>query len=324
LARVASASHPPADQAGGHRRDLSELVYLLHVAATLNRRWHEKHLIVDGQRAILGGMNVADEYLFGGDPAHPEPIVVMGVARPAWRDTDVLIEGPAAADAYQAFARNWLTLTGETLPPPNPPAVPADGDAYVQIVQHRPGEDGDHHTAAVLIEALATLKAGQRALISNAYFLPTAALTHYRQALVRAARRGVDVRVLTNSRESTDEAAICDAAVYPCRELVAAGVKLFERTSTRTMHQKVAVLGGNTCLIGSWNSDNRSETFNSEVMAVICSEALARQMEAQFEADCRVDGPKPCARPILAAQLEHHPPAEAWRSLWAALQAELL
>ncbi|HEX7839251.1 MAG TPA: phosphatidylserine/phosphatidylglycerophosphate/cardiolipin synthase family protein, partial [Kofleriaceae bacterium] len=281
------------------------------------------YLVADGQRAILGGMNVADEYLFGGDPAHPEPIVDVGVARPAWRDTDVLIEGPAAADAYQAFARNWLTLTGEVLPPP-PPAMPVAGDAHVQIVQHRPGEDGDHHTAAVLIEALATLEAGQRALISSAYFLPTAALTQYRHALACAARRGVDVRVLTNSRESTDEPAICDAAVYPCRELVAAGVKLFERTTARTMHQKVAVLGGNTCIVGSWNSDNRSETFNSEVMAVICSEELARQMEAQFEADCCVDGAEPCARPILAAQLEHHSHAEAWRSLWAALQAELL
>src|SRR3990167_2741774 len=69
--------------------------------ARYNRRWHEKYLIADCQKAILGGMNTADEYLQGGLDA---TVMVGGMGRLAWRDTDIFIEGEGAWDASENFA----------------------------------------------------------------------------------------------------------------------------------------------------------------------------------------------------------------------------
>ena len=64
-------------------------------ADLLRNRMHEKLLVVDGDKLLMGGMNVADDYLQG------------GVTRKGWHDTDVLIEGPAAAEAQKVFLKVW-------------------------------------------------------------------------------------------------------------------------------------------------------------------------------------------------------------------------
>lgn len=61
----------------------------------LRNRMHEKLLVVDGEKLLMGGMNVADDYLQG------------GVTRKGWHDTDLLIEGPAAAEAQRVFLKLW-------------------------------------------------------------------------------------------------------------------------------------------------------------------------------------------------------------------------
>lgn len=268
----------------------SELFTLLKLSRGLNHRWHEKYLVADGRAVVMGGMNVADEYLLGGTEAN---ITVLKLTRPAWRDMDVLIEGPAAADAFASFARNWQELarrTGTKEPAIScgPPAA-AVGDVEVQILQHRPLEDGDHAIGNFMIEQLKALNAGDRAWIANAYFLPTGALTAYKHALIDAARSGVDVRVVTNSASTSDLPNINKVAVFPYRELLEAGVRVFERdgesTQFRTMHTKAAVFGRQTVALGSWNADNRSESLNSEALAVIYDAALADTYAAAIRAD---------------------------------------
>lgn len=64
-------------------------------ADLLRNRMHEKLLVVDGDKLLMGGMNVADDYLQG------------GVTRKGWHDTDLLIEGPAAAEAQKVFLKLW-------------------------------------------------------------------------------------------------------------------------------------------------------------------------------------------------------------------------
>ncbi len=61
----------------------------------LRNRMHEKLLVVDGTQLVMGGMNVADDYLQG------------GVTRKGWHDTDILVEGPAAAEAQKVFLKLW-------------------------------------------------------------------------------------------------------------------------------------------------------------------------------------------------------------------------
>jgi phosphatidylserine/phosphatidylglycerophosphate/cardiolipin synthase-like enzyme len=296
----------------------SELLLAARQVADLNHRWHEKYLVIDGRAAILGGMNIADEYLLGGTD---RIIECVGVRRPAWRDTDVFIEGPAAADAYQSFADNWSTITAgkETLPP-IAPTIETPGDVEVQVLQHRPYNDADHHVANFMLETLKALEKGQRAWIANAYFLPTGALRAYKQALIDAAGRGVDVRVLTNSATTSDLPQINEAAVFAYRELLEAGVRIWERTGLRTMHTKAAVFGSSTIAIGSWNADNRSESLNSEALAVVYSEPLAAELEAVLERD----RDPAVAREILLAEMKSRPIKAEVESMLASLASDLM
>ena len=79
--------------------------------------------------------------------------------------------------------------------------------------------------------------------------------------------------------KTTDAPQINQAAVFPYRELLKAGVRIFERKGERTMHSKTAVFGSHISAIGSWNADNRSASLNSECVAVTYSPDFASQVE---------------------------------------------
>ena len=256
-------------------------LYVAKMAAEMNHRWHEKYLIADGNKSILGGMNIADEYMFGGTDRRASN---LGIERDAWRDTDIYVEGSGARDAYAAFARNWETLRGEEMPEPTEELPVRDGIA-VQVLQHRPRIDGDHNITNFMIENIKALGAGEKCYIENAYFIPTGALEGYKQALMDAAERGVDVRVITNSKDTTDAPQINQAAIFPYRDLLKAGVRIFERSDERCVHTKAAVFGSNTAAIGSWNADNRSASLNSESLVVAYDESVARQTEEMMMKD---------------------------------------
>ena len=148
----------------------------------LNDRWHEKHLIVDNQVAIEGGMNIANEYALGGSGKlvfSRGPEAEMG-----WRDLDVQVEGPVVADIAQGFYKNWEELTGnaERRAPVDATVMERFEDgSQVRFVQHRPDEDGDQNTKALYLQAIRS--ATDSIVIENAYFLPPAEL---RNALINA------------------------------------------------------------------------------------------------------------------------------------------
>src|SRR5262249_44842895 len=129
----------------GNETTLGEMLQLLKRMEKASFRWHEKYLIVDGKTAIVGGMNIADEYLKGGSDVM---LTIRDKVQPAWRDTDVLLSGDAVRDIYANFRRNWIVVSGVELP--EPPAIKAyhqldqAGGVDVAIIQHRPLEDGDH------------------------------------------------------------------------------------------------------------------------------------------------------------------------------------
>ncbi len=266
-----------AEIAGGDPVTVKELTVALRHLSELNFRWHEKYLVADGQRAITGGMNIGDEYLLGGSGK------TWGDGKEPWRDADVLIAGDGAGSVHGSFARNWAHLTGEQLAAPK--AGPARPGAQVQVIQGHPRLDGDRHITNASIEALKALQPGDKAYIANAYFLTTGSLEGYKQALIDAAKRGVDVRVVTNSEQSTDMPALNWAALYPLEELLAGGVRVFERSVSSTIHTKAAVYGGELSVVGSWNNDNRSASLNSEGVALVYGDATGKQVEAMVVAD---------------------------------------
>lgn len=243
----------------------------------LNDRWHEKHLIVDQEVSIEGGMNIANEYALGGSGR-----LVLSRSEKAeepWRDVDVRLTGPVVQDTVNAFRRNWESLTGEVIALSNHPRTwtEAAGTTPVRFIQHRPDEEGDQNTRNAHLQSIRS--AQDSITIENAYFLPPSDL---RNALINAAHRGVKVRVMTNSRESNDIGIVSDAARYFYDDLVAAGVEIYEK-SGGTLHSKTMTVDGTYSIVGSVNLNGRSQWRDSESMAAISSESTATTLEKRFE-----------------------------------------
>lgn len=242
----------------------------------MSHRWHEKYLVVDGKDAIMGGMNIADEYLKGGSL---EPVVIAGKSQPAWRDTDVYLTGPVVSDVYESFRRNWQYVAHETLPKVSHVSdSPAKNGIPVTILQHRPLIEGDHHVTNFLLYNLRTLKKGDRAWFETAYFLPRGVLCALQKELVESAKRGVDVRILTNSQTTSDFGPLVEASVFDERELLEAGARIYHRNQERMVHSKVMVIGDNLSMIGSWNMDNRSAAHDSEAVCAVYDEAFNQKL----------------------------------------------
>ena len=244
----------------------------------LNDRWHEKHLIVDGKASIEGGMNIANEYALGGSG---KMVFSRGkTATEPWRDADIKLEGPAVHDTQAAFLRNWDTIGGKVSAEEKtklfPPITPAVDGAKVRVVQHRPDQEGDANTTNLFRQAIDT--STKSITIENAYFLPPKEL---RDALIRAAHRGVDVKVMTNSRASNDTGVVSDAARYFYDDLIKAGVKVFEKQGA-TLHSKTATFDGAFSLVGSANLNGRSDGRDSEDVLAVRDGSVARQLEDRF------------------------------------------
>lgn len=247
----------------------------------INNRWHEKHLIVDGRVAITGGMNIADEYALGGSG---RLVFSRGAeAQSPWRDVDVRIEGPSVFDAQQAFMRNWKALGG---PIPRhklatyfpKPTITPDGVEVRVVQQHPTGPAKDEHIHTLYLHSIHAAK--RSITIENAYFVPPSEI---RDALIEAAQRGVQVRVLTNSKESSDMGFVSDAARYFYGELLDAGVKIYEQRGG-TLHSKTASFDGQFSIIGSFNLNGRSSGLDTEAVVAIRDEATARSLDARFDA----------------------------------------
>lgn len=266
--------------------DLDETIALIKRIGKASYRAHEKFLIADGQHAILGGMNIADEYLLGGSD---EMVTIRGKKQPAWRDTDVLLKGDIVADAYRGFRRNWLHLTKKKLDAgPKVSAVDLKSphsDFRTSLIHHRPYEDGDHKVINFLLYNLRALKPMEKAWFETAYFLPRGVLRALQDELVRAAKRGVDVRILTNSETTSDFRPLVEASAFDERELLRAGARVFHRKDGRMVHSKVMVIGKELTMIGSWNMDNRSAAHDSEDVCCIYDEQKNREMSNTLEVD---------------------------------------
>ena len=122
-------------------------------------------------------------------------------------------------------------------------------------------------------------KATERVWIANSYFVPDGVVL---RALVRAARRGVDVRVLVPGRSDVLVVQLASRAIYD--KLLAAGVRLFEWQGN-VLHSKTAVIDGNWSTIGTFNLDYRSLRSNLEVNVTILDARFGAVMEQSYLSD---------------------------------------
>jgi len=229
-----------------------------------NNRSHRKILIVDGHTGFTGGVGIADEWTGAGQDARH------------WRETHCRIEGPACADILASFAENWAECRGERLPDHTP--APTHGHTAVQIISSTAGNRSRPTTIEKLVHAVID-QARERLWITSAYFVPSERVI---AGLIRAAGRGVDVRVLTNG-PSTNHKITRLAGRASYAQLLAGGVQLYEYHGMH--HGKIITADSVWATIGSTNLDDRSLVLNDELNAAVTDRELVATLDHQFLAD---------------------------------------
>ena len=258
---------------------------------TFNFRDHRKILVVDGERAIVGGINLSTSYqtLAGSGGAG-------GKGAPFWRDTDLEIEGPAVAQLQALFFQQWEQQKGPALDRARYfPALAAGGREVVRIVGSTPGKEIPRFYVTLLS---AIRSAEKNVWLSAAYFVPT---DQEEEDLIAAARRGVDVRLLLPSDSDSKMALAVGRSHYGY--LLEAGVKIYE-VQNEVLHSKTASIDGVWTAVGSSNFDPRSVVFNDEVDAIVLGSATATEFERMFQRDLDQ------AKRIDLEEWRHRPPGQ--------------
>ncbi|HSU64682.1 MAG TPA: phospholipase D-like domain-containing protein [Burkholderiales bacterium] len=238
----------------------------------VNNRDHRKLLVIDGRTAFVGGINFSRVHS-GGSFARGK---VPG-AGPAWRDTDLRIEGPVVDEFQKLFMQTWAKQRGAPLATANYfPALAAKGGEMVRAIG---STSDDPHSLIYLTLIAAIFKAQRHVYLTTAYFVPDPQLL---DALTDAAGRGVDVRLVLPGESDSTVAFHAGRSHYSA--LLRAGVKIHERRGAM-LHAKTATIDGVWSCVGSTNLDRRSFLHNDEIDAAILGREFAGQMQAAFAAD---------------------------------------
>jgi cardiolipin synthase A/B len=228
-------------------------------------RDHRKMISADGETAFVMGLCVGRMWV-GNPQRSVEP----------WRDTGVVIRGPAVADIDRAFTQMW-EIVGEPLSEDElgeAETTPPAGNVSLRVIASVPNSAGLYRLDQ-LIAALA-----QNSLwLTDAYFVGA---TPYVQALRSAAMDGVDVRLLVpGSTDIPVFQSVSRAGYYP---LLDAGVKVFEWNGPM-IHAKTAVADGRWARVGSTNLNLASWVGNYELDVAVEDEEFACAMEEMYLED---------------------------------------
>ncbi len=233
---------------------------------TVGNRTHRRILTVDGRTGFTGGIGIDNRWK--GDARNPEE----------WRDTMIRIEGPVVAELQHIFLEDWLHTTGEVLHGDRQfPPMGAAGDKLAQAVS---SSRTDQSSIAKLVFYMAIQASRQRIWIENAYFVPDRQI---REGLVRAAARGVDVKVIVPGKYN-DSPNVRAASRFHYGELLDGGVQIYEFQPTM-MHNKVMVVDSLWASIGSINFVNRSMRKNAEISVTVYDGPFASEVERMVERD---------------------------------------
>ena len=237
-------------------------IFLLRQEHVLYRN-HRKLLLLDGQTAYVGGTGLVDEF---DPPGHPEM---------QWRETMIRIQGPVVADWQQLFTTTWNQSSAQALSLPD--AIPVEhADAQRGRITVN---DIERYSEVMLSLTRHITHARHRVWFATAYFVPR---WRIRRALKRAAKSGVDVRLLLPG-PITDHPAVRYISHRLYGRLMKNGVRIFEY-QPRFFHAK-SVLCDEWVAIGSSNFDRWNLRWNLEANQEIIDEVVARQAKEMFEQD---------------------------------------
>jgi phosphatidylserine/phosphatidylglycerophosphate/cardiolipin synthase-like enzyme len=248
---------------------------------------HEKVVIVDGERYIAGGRNLAEAY--------------FGMAeKKNYVDRDVYIEGASAADADRHFAKLWssrhvadlkVRVSAKEKEEAARILDAARCDPYVRLDTNTDWSAGQRDVETVrflhdplvseegtrVAERLAKIVDGAQSsiVIESPYLVPSKSLL---EQLEKKLKQGVYVQIVTNSLRSADGVLPQAGYLKYRRRLARAGIDVREYKGPDPLHAKSYVIDGKVAIIGSYNLDPRSQNLNSEVMCVAEDEELAQAL----------------------------------------------
>ena len=218
---------------------------LAGMRTNLFRRLHRKILVIDGQRAFIGGINYSADHLADFGPQ-------------AKQDYAVEVVGPVVAQVHASSCRMLAPVldVASRVQPTSTPAGPASA-VLVERDNHRHRNDIEVCYLQVLREAR------QRIVVANAYFFPGYRLL---RELRNAARRGVNVTLILQGQPDMRWVRALSRLLY--NYLLRDGVRILEYRQ-RPLHGKVALVDEDWSTVGSSNLDPLSLSFNLEANLLI-------------------------------------------------------
>ncbi len=227
--------------------------------AFFNLRNHRKILVVDGQTAFSGGMNIRQRHVVGTGGRH------------ATRDVHFQLDGPVAMQLLGAFIEDWAFVTGEVLDGPAWQREPAPrGTTVARTITAGPDDDFEV-VRHVLLGALATAR--ESVSIVTPYFLPDQSMI---TALAVTAMRGVRVRIVIPEHGNIPLVRWATPALL--WQVLKPGCEVFFSPAPFD-HAKLLVIDGAWSLLGSTNWDPRSLRLNFELDVECYDPAFAAQIE---------------------------------------------
>lgn len=219
-------------------------------------RDHRKLLVVDNEIAFIGGFNIGKLYAT------------------EWRDTHLRVRGPAARDLAYAFVDFWNTNRDQrpAIEQVDQPAWPGD----IRVQRNDPGRLV-FPIRGMYLEAIE--RAQRHIYMTNAYFIPDRVIL---SALIAAAQRGVDVRVLLPWQSNHVSADWLARGFF--ETCLRNGIRIFAYKDAM-IHAKTATIDGIWSTVGTANLDRLSLAGNYEINAEIQDADFAAEMEHVFEID---------------------------------------
>ena len=230
----------------------------------MNNRDHRKMTIIDGRVGYTGGYNLADEY-FGRKQLY-------GI----WKDTGLRLEGEAVRSLTASFLELWTLTTREQ----------EDWDRYLSVRHSVEGEgfiqpfgddplDREHSAENMYINLINHAKS--YVWIMTPYLIITDEL---RRALELAAKRGVDVRIITPGIPDKRTVYAVTRSYYS--GLADRGVRIFEY-APGFVHAKQCICDGVLASVGTSNLDYRSLYLHFENNVLLYGCGAVEQIRADFE-----------------------------------------
>jgi cardiolipin synthase len=230
-------------------------------------RDHKKLIIIDGNKAFTGGLNIANEY--------------RGFHRPmkkaGWRDTGIFLEGPIANTFLDSFKKSWEIWRGSPINF-NIKVEPKENGLPVLPI-FASSSKGRRKMRKLLYYSI---NQSQKSIyLTTAYFTPSRRMI---QVLENAVSRGVDVKLLLPGKSDVPAAYYAGRAFYT--KLLKAGVEIYNYQG-EILHAKTAVFDEIWSVIGSANLDFQSLRVNDEGNVGIVDTGFGKDMIKVFNEDLK-------------------------------------